>query len=86
MIADPNVPVDELEAAPRVAQGGEADRRLAGAGLTDECQHAARFDDEIDVERAREAQQPVGVARGDRVTRRERRDAAAAGCGVELVE
>ena len=43
-------------------------------------------DDEIDVERAREPQQPVGVVRGDRVTRRERRDAGAARCGMELVE
>ena len=43
-------------------------------------------DDEIDVERAREPQQPVGVVRGDRVTRRERRDAGAARRGMELVE
>jgi hypothetical protein len=43
-------------------------------------------DDEVDVERAREPQQPVGVVRGDRVTRRERRDAGAARGGMELVE
>jgi hypothetical protein len=43
-------------------------------------------DDEVGIEEAREPEQSVGVIRGDRMTRSERRDPRASRSRMELVE